>query len=213
MSTGSYTLSGSGLLTAAGEALGEDGGVGSFLQSGGTNSVSGVLQIGANCSYSLNGGVLLAGGIQGTGALSLGGGTLVANAAFSTSQAIALTGSGGNASINTAGYQVTLSGPLSGLGGLTKLGNGTLVLCNADSYAGVTTIAGGALKLDFSQSTAPASNIVNNGADVSALALGGGALVIQGKLGAGNSQVFNGLTVNPALRPLFSRLAPRVRWS
>ena len=37
-----------------------------------------------------------------------------------------LTGSGGNATVDTAGYNVTLSGSLSGHGGLIKTDSGTL---------------------------------------------------------------------------------------
>ena len=101
-------------------------GGGTFTQSGGTNTVPGLLQLGASGTYNLNGGVLLASNIQGSGTFNLGGGTLVANAGFSSSQAMALTGSGGNGNIDTGGNQVTLSGGLSGPGGLTVSGGGTL---------------------------------------------------------------------------------------
>ena len=58
-----------------------------------------------------------------------------------------LTGSGGNATVDTAGYTVTLSGSLSGPGGLTKTDSGTLVLAATNTYTGDTLISGGTLQL------------------------------------------------------------------
>ena len=58
-----------------------------------------------------------------------------------------LTGSGGNATVDTAGYTVTLSGSLSGPGGLTKTDSGTLVLATTNTYTGDTLISGGTLQL------------------------------------------------------------------
>ena len=54
-----------------------------------------------------------------------------------------LTGSGGNATVDTAGYTVILSGSLSGPGSLTKTDSGTLILSGTNTYTGGTTVAGG----------------------------------------------------------------------
>ena len=48
--------------------------------------------------------------------------------------------------INTEGNSLTLSGDISGSGGLTKTGSGTLVLTGANSYAGGTTVSDGTLQ-------------------------------------------------------------------
>ena len=61
-----------------------------------------------------------------------------------------LTGTGGNATVDTSGYTVTLSGVLSGTvsaGGLTKKGLGTLILNGANSYVGTTDVQVGGLTL------------------------------------------------------------------
>ncbi len=67
-SQGTYTLGGTGNLLAASEAIGSNGGVGTFTQSGGANSVS-TLTVG-DANYL---------GVYGTGTYNLNGGILSAN--------------------------------------------------------------------------------------------------------------------------------------
>ena len=73
-----------------------------------------------------------------------------------------LTGIGGDANIDTAGYAVTLSGVLSGTGGLNKLGNGTLTLNAANTYSGSTSIKAGTIVLDYSTGNANKLSDTNN---------------------------------------------------
>lgn len=81
------------------------------------------------------------GGLQGTGSIAL---------ATATSQAVTL-----NVGNNDA--PTTYSGVLSGAGGLTKVGNGTLTISKgavANSYLGATVVSAGTLKLEgFTTST------------------------------------------------------------
>ena len=109
---------------------------------------------GGSGTYSLNGGTLVFLVLRralGTAAFNFGGGTLQANGTFSTKLPMTLTGSGGNATVDTAGYIVTLSGSLSGPGGLTKTDSGTLVLATTNTFSGDTLISGGTLRLTNAQ--------------------------------------------------------------
>ncbi|MGD0517537.1 MAG: hypothetical protein ABSA26_08385 [Thermoguttaceae bacterium] len=143
---GTYNLSGTGHLYANYEYIG-DSGVGTFNQSGGTNSVSKALYLGfgsdSSGTYNLTGGTLELKSINkgsGTATFNFGGGTLKASDNFSTTLPMTLTGTGGNANINTSVYIVTLSGLISGSGGLNKLGAGTLEFDGGINTSGTTLI-------------------------------------------------------------------------
>ncbi len=148
--SGAYNLSGSGQLSAPYELVGGSQ-PGTFTQSGGTNTVSSGLDLGngpAGGTYNLNGGVLVLAALgQGSGsaALNFNGGTLLAGNAFSTTVPMKLGVSGGGATFDTAGFAVTLAGPLSGSGGLAKVDSGTLTLATANTYGGATLLTAGTL--------------------------------------------------------------------
>ncbi|MCC6124153.1 MAG: autotransporter-associated beta strand repeat-containing protein [Pirellulales bacterium] len=82
------------------------------------------------------------------------------------------------ARIDTNGNNVSFAAPLTGGGGLTKSGAGTLTLNDANSYAGPTIIDGGTLKLQGSTAplpSLPAGSIAwFDAADADTLVLGGG---------------------------------------
>ncbi len=150
-STGTYNLSGTGPLSASIQYIGRSG-TGTFIQTGGTNTISSNLYLGFNSgssgTYNLNSGTLILKSLSkgsGAAAFNFGGGTIQASGSFSTSLPMTLTGDGGNANIDTAGYAVTLFGILSGTGGLNKVGSGTLTLSVAETYSGNTTVSGGTL--------------------------------------------------------------------
>jgi autotransporter-associated beta strand protein len=109
----------------------------------------------------LDGGVLstpllaVSGAPSGIGAATSDPGNLVLNGATlnysgataGTDHGITLTNTGGTIGV-TGGTALTLNGSLTGNGALTKVGNGTLILPNANSYAGNTTIGGGVLQIN-----------------------------------------------------------------
>jgi autotransporter-associated beta strand protein len=161
-----YDMNG-GLLDMNGNTLSV--GWGSTLVTGVVNQVGGVItnlnnllipnQSGANGLgvYTLSGGSLYigAGGITTAGGnsryvINLGGGTVGANASWASALNLSLTGANGPVTFNTAANTITLSGTLSGSGGLTKVGTGTLDLSGSGghSYTGDTTVDAGTLRLE-----------------------------------------------------------------
>ena len=76
--------------------------------------------------------------------LNLGGGAIRATADFSSALNMNLTAaSGTNVTFDTQANTITLSGVLSGVGGLNKTGTGTLTLSGVNTYTGLTRLEGG----------------------------------------------------------------------
>ena len=177
-STGMVAISGDGSTwTNNGSLYVGSQGTGTVTQTGGTTSIAGTLYLGrystGSGTYTLNGGVLAARALSagaGAAAFNFGGGTLRATGGFSTGLPMTLTGTGGAATVDTQSYAVTLSGILSGNGGITKLGAGSLTLTGANSYAGLTTVKTGTLELS---ALAESPVLAGAGADVQ-----GGKLVL-----------------------------------
>ena len=72
---------------------------------------------------------------------------------------------GGNLlTVADAGFNTTISGPITGAGGLTKTGSGTLVLGGVNTYPGSTTISGGTVTVNGSGSIATTTSQVIIGA-------------------------------------------------
>ncbi|MEI9916923.1 MAG: autotransporter domain-containing protein [Methylovirgula sp.] len=168
-SSGVLDISGNGVLDVSGGAhfiLGNNDTLSSQAQ-GTINQTGGVLRVengstlflsGPNSlidTYNLNGGVLQIGGasLQGrynnttsTYAFNLGGGTIqVIGSALVTNVNATLTS--GISTIDTNGLGATLSGVLSGNGGLAKVGAGTLILTGANSYGGGTDLNAGTIQV------------------------------------------------------------------
>ena len=175
-----YDMNG-GLLDMSGNTLGIA--LGNVLTTGVVNQVSGVitnvnnLQPGAATAagygiYTLSGGSIYieVGGISTTSGkydINLGGGTVGAETSWSSSLNMNLTGLNGSVTFDTgAGNNITLSGTLSGSGGLTVTDSGTLELSGANTYTGDTVVnAGSTLQLDVT------------GSDPTTLRLANGALL------------------------------------
>ena len=119
--------------------VGASGATGDYWQNGGQNTVGTLSFGGSNSStpggtYHLAGGTLTAGAISqgafGAAAVAFSGGTLQANAGFSSSVPLALSSA---STIDTQSYSPTFSGAMSGSGSLTKIGSGTLTLSGTNN--------------------------------------------------------------------------------
>jgi len=190
-----------------GVALGDRGIVNTGIvnQVGGSIANVGSLQLGALLAtghgvYTLSGGNIYIGSggittVSGNYAINLGGGTVGATAGWSSSLNMNLTGSNGPVTFDTAGNTITLSGILSGSGGLTVIGSGTLELADANSYSGDTTVTAGALQLDAAGTSAGAFNVANG----ALLNLNFNGTYIVGRLYTNNVAVANGIYNNSNL--------------
>jgi autotransporter-associated beta strand protein len=93
---------------------------------------------------------------------------------------------GGSAAVNNSGDLLTIAGAgtinigtaISGAGGLTMAGSGTLSLTAADTYSGATIVSGGTLSLSGSGAIASSSGItIDSGATLTEAAVSGGNLL------------------------------------
>lgn len=139
--------------------LGVDG-TGLFIQTGGVASAEGILldaraDTAGTDVFALEGGTfnlgyrgIVSGNYNNNASIAilLGGGTIAAQTNWSSSKAMTLTGTNGAITIDSGVHAVTLSGVLSGTGGLTKAGTGSLTLsAPTNTYTGPTTVANGSL--------------------------------------------------------------------
>ncbi len=63
--------------------------------------------------------------------------------------------------VSNAGDALNISGPISGAGGLTVQGSGTVDISGANTYVGGTTVSSGVLVLGSAQALSPASDVLN----------------------------------------------------
>ncbi|MBX3452621.1 MAG: autotransporter domain-containing protein [Planctomycetaceae bacterium] len=129
-------------------------GTGTLILSG-TNTYTG--------GTSFNEGVvaITSGDNLGTGALSFNGGTLRTDASVTLTNNFDLQSGGGT--IDTNGYDSTLSGSLSGTGDLTKAGAGSLGLSGFHFYSGDILLNAGTLALSGGITTLGSGSIQANG--------------------------------------------------
>ncbi|MBK1840759.1 DUF4347 domain-containing protein [Azospirillum sp. YIM B02556] len=143
--TRTLTKSGSGTLTLSGTNNGSGSGVSGITVSAGT------LAVGASTNL-------------GQTTLTLDGGTLASTAVFSSGTGVTL-GSGGG-TIDVSAGSVTLSGTVSGVGGLsiasTNAGN-VLGLSGTNSYTGGTTLGSGILQFGSDAAVGTGTLTVNGG--------------------------------------------------
>jgi len=175
--------------------------------------------VSANNTFNLNGGTLtvyqvIARNANATTAFNFNGGTLRANGNNSTfvqfpggSQTANVLD--GGAIIDTAGYTVTIPQTLqaggTGVGGLTKTGNGTLTLSGGYTYAGPTAVRGGTLVLDASQTSPGSGALIVSNAALSITLNNGNSSLPAGSLSLAGTNVltFNfGTATSPTARAI-----------
>jgi autotransporter-associated beta strand protein len=156
---GQVSLTSAATLTVGGTAStsygGTVSGAGGLVLAGTT-----VLTLTGTNTYGSTGGTTISGSavlsVAGDGNLGdptaplvfVGGGTLRATGAITSTRGITLNAGGGT--VDTNGNSVTLSGPIAGAGGLTKIGAGTLTSAGTDTYAGTTSVVAGILLVNGS---------------------------------------------------------------
>lgn len=135
---------------------------GTNTYSGGTTLAGGTVSVSSNTNLG-----------AAAGALTFDGGVLrVTGSSFtSTSRTINWGPGGGGFDIADAAANFTVSQTLTGTGGLTKLGVGTLTLTGVNSYSGGTVVNGGTLRINNDAALGDVSG---------ALTLNGGALQVTG---------------------------------
>ncbi len=150
---------------------------------------------------------------------ALAGSTLDMNAADAGTLALSLTGTtyavgglkgsrnidvGGNVfAAGGNGESTTYDGVISGAGGYTKTGTGTMVLTSTQAYAGTTGVAGGTLRVGLSNQFAATGTLSLGGSDaifdigsttqtLATMITGNGALTNMAVTGSSGALVFTG---------------------
>jgi autotransporter-associated beta strand protein len=185
--TGHQVLIGSAMLSIGGNNSsnlfsGVISGTGSLIKIGtGVQALTGANTYSGGTTF--NGGYLsvLSLANLGSGALTFNGGGIQFRTSFDPTVRSMTINSGG-ASFDTNSYTVTFYNALSGAGGITKAGSGTLVYQVANTYSGNTAITGGTLK-------AGATNVIPSGSGCGNVSVAYGAILDLN----GYSQTINGL--------------------
>ncbi|MBO9715375.1 MAG: autotransporter-associated beta strand repeat-containing protein [Pseudoxanthomonas sp.] len=168
-------VSGSGELVQAGLGTLIVSGANSY--SGGTAIESGVLEIASDAAMG-----------AASGGLRIGGGTLRTTADMATARATVLAQEGGTFE-TVGGTTLTHTGLIDGAGGLTKTGDGRLIVSGENAYAGTTEVAAGSLWVQGDQTAAIGATTVYDTAQLGGIGTLGGDVTIQsgGTLAPGNS--------------------------
>jgi autotransporter-associated beta strand protein len=130
---GTYTLSGAAVVNVGNEVVvGRDNGTGVLNLDGGTLKANKISGGSGSATVNFNGGVLQAKQDESN---------LIANLDMANVQS-------GGLKIDSNGFSVATSQLLTGPGGLEKLGAGQLTLSGPNTYAGITTVNSGVLRIE-----------------------------------------------------------------
>ena len=180
----SFNLAGTRAITLAGGSKFDTNGFNTTISqtiagTGGlAKSGSGTLSLTGANTYSgstiISGGTLAIGSDGALGNVNNGvtfdSGTLQLLGTFNLANTRAITLDAGGGTINTNGFNTTISQVIGGQGGLTKTGAGTLTLSGTNTYAGTTTVSGGVLAISSQTNLGTASSVVLDGGTLRTLA-------------------------------------------
>ncbi|GAB5559230.1 MAG: autotransporter-associated beta strand repeat-containing protein [Synoicihabitans sp.] len=153
--TGSLTVSGGGLVTIKSVKTADFAGSTGTITLSGTSGDRGTLTTNQILEGAGDGNVIFDGGIF---QAQINESNIISD--FESGD---VTINAGGAFIDSNGHTIGISGPLTGTGGLNKLGAGTLTLNGANTYAGGTTVEAGTLLLGASGAVAPNTPHTVNG--------------------------------------------------
>lgn len=177
--TGRLTVGGTGLLTPTGTNTYTGG---TTISGGATVIISADAQLGAT-----SGGVQLGD--------ATGNGTLELTSAAAVTSALSLTLGAGGGVLDVTSAAWTIANPISGSGGLTLTGTGTLILDGANSYTGDTTINGGTLELGGTGASLAGNTIVASGGALTGFGTVSGSVTNSGFVAPGQGSIIGTLTV------------------
>lgn len=196
-----------GMIIGNNDGGNQTGSTNRYSLSGGTMTIPKITLMGVNTTNGLNilqvsGGTLNLGsgglitntpGGNATYEIGLSGGTLGAQEAWSSVLNMGLTNTGVGAvafraeDTNGVAKDITLSGTLSGNGGLVKTGGGTLSLNGANTYSGDTAVSNGTLRINGTSSGTGMLSVFSNATLGGTGSLRSVTLAEGGRLAPGNS--------------------------
>ncbi len=144
-----------------------------------------------------------------TPTITLSGGLLAATANWTGSAPMTLTNFPSDLTVQAADtngtpFNITLSGGLSGLGGLIKTGGGNLTLSGANTYAGTTTVSNGQWTVSTAAPTSIGPVVLTSGTTLSTVLTAAGKTWTNTALSFSNNVVldfnFGGFQASPSAR-------------